>query len=189
MPTNANTFNSRVTSEALEKKFRDTFPAQGGAELIQDLYAQGTIVPVVDFTAAAEGSALRGDLQEAWDFSTGHLNIVAGGSNDVITTPGFWLVDLTYSGLAAITSSSRVTAQVNIYDGATAKVVWAQTNSINSANNELQAIVEAKFVVYLRSGDSLRARIQSANYAMDIWYRQIADVYGNLTQPLGYVAQ
>ena len=39
MPTNENTYNSRVTSEALEKKYRDVFPSQGGAELVDDLYA------------------------------------------------------------------------------------------------------------------------------------------------------
>ena len=86
MPTNQNAYNSRVTSEALEKKFRDSFTSQGGAELVDDLYASGVIVPVVDFTAAAEGSALRSDLQVAWDFSTGHNRINTTTTTTIINT-------------------------------------------------------------------------------------------------------
>ena len=94
MPTQSTTYNSRVTDEALEKRFRDTFKAQGGAELVDDLYAQGVIVPVVDFTAAATGQQLAQNLQTAWDFSTGN------GSADNATTAfisnsGFWLINWT----------------------------------------------------------------------------------------------
>ena len=75
MPTNANTFNSRVTSEALEAKYRQVFPSQGGAELPQDLFASGVIQPVVDFSSVAEGSVLAPNLQTAWDFSTGNSTV------------------------------------------------------------------------------------------------------------------
>ena len=86
MPTNQNAYNSRVTDESLEKKFRDTFKSQGGAELVDDLYASGVIVPVVDFTAAAQGSELRSDLQSAWDFATSSTSIVNSVNFSLITT-------------------------------------------------------------------------------------------------------
>ena len=88
MPTQATTYNSRVTDEALEKRFRDTFRSQGGAELVDDLYAQGVIVPVVDFTAAATGQQLSQNLQTAWDFSTG-FNQVINTSTTIINNAGF----------------------------------------------------------------------------------------------------
>ena len=80
------TYNARVTTEALEKKFRDTFPSQVGAELVDDLYASGVIVPTVDFTAAAQGSELRSDLQTAWDFATGY-SAVNNANVDIVTNP------------------------------------------------------------------------------------------------------
>ena len=98
MPTQQTTYNSRVTSESLEKKFRDTFTAQGGAELVDDLYASGVVVPIVDFTAAAEGSALRSDLQTAWDFATNIVQITSTSDTTIVTTPGFWKVDIIYNG-------------------------------------------------------------------------------------------
>lgn len=185
MPTNANTFNSRVTSEALEAKFRQTFPSQGGAELVQDLFASGVIVPTVDFTSVAEGSALRSDLQQAWDFSTGTVQITNLSYVTIVNTPGFWLVDLSYTGF--ITTASRNSAIIRINDGATQKNVWGFTSATSTASTG--AVLEDKFVVFLRSGDTLEGKAQGSSSSFDIWYRQIADVYGNLTQPLGYSPQ
>src|SRR6056300_672069 len=104
MPTNANTFNSRVTSEALEAKYRQVFPAQGGAELVQDLFASGVIQPVVDFSTVAEGSVLPAELQQAWDFATGKSTITAATPTTIINNTGFWLVDFTYTGAGVSTS-------------------------------------------------------------------------------------
>ena len=183
MPTNANTFNSRVTSEALEKKFRDVFPAQGGAELVQDLFASGVIQPVIDFSSVAEGSVLSQNLQTAWDFATGSQSVTAATYQTVISNPGFWKVDL--NAHIIIGSSSAGTAAVDIYDGATSKPVWAFTNGITS--NAFDSMASNEFIVFLRSGDVLRAKAQFAGFPVDIWYRQIADVNGNLVNPLGFV--
>ena len=101
-------YNARVTTETLEKKFRDTFPSQAGAELVDDLYASGVIVPVVDFTAAAEGSELRADLQTSTDFATGHVELGSNASNTFVSTPGFWNVDI-IAGITGSSTSSAVT--------------------------------------------------------------------------------
>ena len=186
MPTNATTFNSRVTSEALEKKFRDVFPAQGGAELIQDLYASGVIQPVIDFSSVAEGSILPANLQTAWDFATGSQQIISTTPTNIITNTGFWLVDLTYAGYERTTVATRVSATVDIFDGTTAKQVWAFSNAVNRATQEEVSIIENKFVVFLRTGDVLRGKTQGSDYTLDVWYRQIADVNGNLVNPLGF---
>lgn len=181
MPTNANTFNSRVTSEALEAKFRQTFPAQGGAELVQDLFASGVIQPIVDFTSVAEGSGLPEMLQTAWDFSTGH-STVTNATTTVITNTGFWRVDLVNS---MFFDSLAKEAKVYIDSGVATKVVW-EKNSYSTGVAESNATTEDQFVVFLRSGDSLVASSSSGANTIDIWYRQIADVYGNLVNPLGF---
>lgn len=187
MPTQQTTYNSRVTDEALEKKFRDTFKSQGGAELVDDLYAQGVIVPIVDFTAAAQGSELRSDLQSAWDFATGFLNISSTSDTTIINNTGFWQVDLIYTGITA-TGGGATRARVAIYDGATAKTIWDLRNYVTASGNTFSSSLESKFIVFLRAGDELQGRTQNTNANMSVWYRQIADVNGNLTNPLGFTS-
>ena len=185
MPTNANTFNSRVTSESLEKKFRDTFPSQGGAELVQDLFASGVIVPTVDFTAAAEGSALRSDLQSAWDFSTGYQQVNSSvASFTLITNSGFWKVQTNANwrdqGLGE-------TGNLFIDDGASTKIIWEFTIASNLTTDQ-EGVSSSEMVVFLRAGDSLKASCVGTTL-QDVVWRQIADVNGNLVNPLGFVSQ
>jgi len=177
MPTNANTFNSRVTSEALERKFRDVFPAQGGAELVQDLYASGVVQPVIDFSSVAEGSVLPELLQTAWDFSNGS-NQVNNNTTTIINNPGFWLVDL----FASKHGAPSANGYIRINDGATNKSVWQ--GFFHDGGTSL--IAEAKFVVFLRSGDILTVSSDQPALVMNTWWRQIADVNGTLVNPLGF---
>lgn len=186
MPTQATTYNSRVTDEALEKKFRDTFKSQGGAELVDDLYASGVIMPVVDFTAAAQGSELRSDLQTSWDFSTENA-VVNNGNSNLTSTPGFYKVDLIASTNDFARASVTTIARVGIYDGATLKNVWIWS-TVGQAGTAPEAVAEASFIVYLRSGDTLNAKALAASETLNIWYRQIADVNGNLVNPLGFTS-
>jgi|TARA_B100001093_G_scaffold60891_1_gene51306 hypothetical protein len=187
MPTQATTYNSRVTDEALEKKFRDTFKSQGGAELIDDLYASGVIMPVVDFTAAAQGSELRSDLQTAWDFAT-TMSTLTGVSNfSLISTPGFYQVDLICTTNDAARASPTTIAELILYDGSTLKRIWRWT-TVGQAGTVPIALAEGKFVVYLRSGDTLQATVPATSETLNVWYRQIADVSGNLVNPLGFTS-
>lgn len=184
MPTNQNVYNSRVTDEALEKRFRDTFKSQGGAELVDDLYAQGVIVPVVDFTAAATGDVLATNLQTAWDFSTGY-NQITGGSTAIILNAGFWQVDLTFTGEIA-GGSVLNRGRVYISAGGVQKNVWSISRASGSVDQD--NVTDGSFVVFLRSGDALNAEAQGAANVMDIWYRQIATVNGDLVNPFGFTS-
>lgn len=184
MSTNANVFNSRVTSEALEAKYRQVFPAQAGAELIQDLYASGVIQPVIDFSSVAEGSFLAANLQTAWDFSTGSAQINNSTVN-LVTTPGFWKVDLTNTSdidTAAVANNARV----EIFDGITAKQIWGVSSFITGGVNSFALVESNSFIVYLRAGDTLRGISTQTASTLDVWYRQVADVNGNLVNPLGF---
>jgi len=181
MPTNTNAYNSRVTDEALEKRFRDTFRSQGGAELVDDLYAQGVIVPIVDFTAAATGQQLQENLQTAWDFTTGQ-NSVTNTTTTLITNAGFWQVDLI---VTTNDDTSGNDADIRISDGLSTKKVWAIEGT--GAGSSQAYVAEGKFVVFLRSGDSLTATVgQFAE--LSVWYRQIATVNGDLIDPSGFTS-
>jgi hypothetical protein len=185
MPTNANGYNSRITDETLEKKFRDSFRAQGGAELVDDLYASGVIVPVIDFSDAALGSTLSQNLQTAWDFTTGHRSVV-NTTTTLISNAGFWKVDLNHAGFVSVGASSMI-ARLNITDGLTSKVIW-QNQSVNNAANTGGFAVSNEFVVFLRSGDSLTATTTNNLSVLNVWYRQIADISGDLVNPSGFTS-
>ena len=184
MPIQTTTYNSRVTDEALEKKFRDTFKSQGGAELVDDLYAQGTIVPIVDFTAAAQGSELRSDLQTSWDYASDTNLNSAGTSNTVITTPGFWKLNVNMSVESTV---ADLTARLQITDGSAPKTFWRWSFSAGSAT-DIEANSSWDAIIFLRSGDSLKSVCSSAQIRIAVGYRQIADVYGNLVNPLGFTS-
>ena len=181
MPTNQNAYNSRVTDEALEKKFRDTFKSQGGAELVDDLYASGVIQPVVDFTAAAQGSELRSDLQSAWDFATGFNSIFDTGTT-IINTSGFWKIGLTASVLD-MDGSSQV---IEMTDGSSFKTIWKNQGAAVSGTQP--GTFSDTFTVFVRSGDRIIATSTGTTKRLNVWYRQIADVSGNLTNPLGFTS-
>jgi hypothetical protein len=185
MPTNANAYNSRITDETLEQRFRTTFKSQGGAELVDDLYASGVIVPVVDFTQAAIGSILDQQLQEAWDFSTGH-NTISNTTTQFITNPGFWKITANFFFRP---SSAAYNASLQIGDGLGFKTLFRiDTPNVGSAsNNDIE--LATTFYVFLRSGDFVQGSTNNAAVNMNVSYRQIADLYGNLNNPLGFVSQ
>lgn len=181
MPTNENTYNSRVTSESLEAKFRQVFPSQGGSELISDLYASGVIQPVIDFSSVAEGSVLSEDLQTAWDFSTGSTD-TAGASSTLVTTPGFWKISSQVT-LATIVST-QVEASIYINDGTSTKIIFKFLEFGSTPDFFINTSWEG--VVFLRSGDSLKQITNQSSCSISTRYRQIADVNGNLVNPLGF---
>ena len=184
MPTNQNVYNSRVTDEALEKKFRDTFKSQGGAELVDDLYASGVVIPVVDFSDAAAGSVLPQNLQTAYDFATINVSRSSIGTSTVTSTPGFYQIFYYYNLFTGGGAGSA--SAVAIFDGTSEKTIYnvGQTSSGNNA----EELGQTDFVCYLRSGDSLRLKTFISTHFASISARQIADVSGNLINPLGFVS-
>ncbi len=150
----------------------------------EDLQASNVITPIIDLTTAAEGATTAQNLQTAWDFSTG-FNEVTTTSATIINNPGFWKVDLN----AHIFGSGTCQWQVAITDGLTSKPIW-EFNSKAASIANASTITENSFVVFLRAGDSMTAGVSaSVNYPINIWYRQIADVNGNLVNPLGFTPQ
>ena len=172
--------------EAIEEDLNSNFPSQGQGNPPLYYSLSEVVVPTYSINSVAEGSGLPEVLQQAWDFSTGNAQINNASYQNVITNTGFWLVDLTYAGYNATTGAGRQNANVDIYDGITSKPVWGVTNSTNQAAVATNPVIESKFVVFLRSGDILRARTQNVDHTIDIWYRQIATVNGQLVNPLGF---
>lgn len=165
----------------LYAQFRQDFPAQAGEGITGDLNYSDTIVPIVDMTSAAGEGLLAENLQTAWDFSTG-FNQVVGATSTIISNTGFWKVDLSI-WIAYATGPAQ--AKLEISDGTTSKTVYSVAQPSITPLNEYFQTTDESFVVFLRSGDSLVATA-SANHQIDVWYRQIADLNGNPTNPQGF---
>ena len=161
----------------LYARFRQDFPAQAGEGLVADLNYSDTIVPIIDMTDAAGEGVLPTDLQTAWDFTTGHAKVIQAFATP-ITTAGFWKVGLTATMQAG---GAAKQARIFISDGATSNEIWEWSSTIN-ANNAL-TVLQDSFVIFLRSGDSLQVQSVDVDTTINIWYRQIADLNGNLINP------
>ena len=169
-----------VTSEALQAQIRSLLPSQQGFG--EDLQASNVITPVIDLTAAAEGSGLPVNLQNAWDFATGSAS-VSNTTSTIVTTTGFWKLNLVYTHFE---NGSGRSSSLFINDGATDKTIWNFATS--SASSAFLSNLEETFFIYLRAGDSIKATADIA-CNMSIAYRQVATVTGELVNPLGFTSE
>ena len=171
-----------ITSEALQATIRRLLPSQQGFG--EDLQAINVVTPIIDLTPTAEGSILPTSLQQAWDFSTGH-NTVAGSAVNLIASPGFWRVFVNLNAFNRATPAYN--AVISLTDGLSSKVIWEMNGA--SGSDLAGAPISVDFIVYLRTGDTLTGLTNLSAFTMDVSYRSVADVTGNLTNPSGFVSQ
>lgn len=171
-----------VTSEALEAQIRDLLPSQNGFS--EDLQATNVITPIIDLTAAAEGTSTPEILQTALAFGSNTAFSAAGTTVTLANTAGFFRI----TGVMSITSNSgaQYDASINITDGLTSKQLFAYQSRAVAGGLTSQNI---DFVVFLRSGDSISATTSNSAALMAGSTRQIATVTGDLVYPVGYTPQ
>lgn len=166
-----------IKSTAIEDKINQLLPSQGGFQPGVDFSASTMVIPVVDLTETAEGSALRQDLQRAISHTNATSFNLQNTSGTIINTPGYWQVQGTVAGQSDVGSSTDTSLVIN--DGTTSKVLF-QTETITNPGSQFFGFFIHPFVIKLEAGDSL---IGSA----DLYSRlsgtcnQIADINGNLT--------
>ena len=157
-----------IKSQPLEDKINQLLPSQGGFQAGVDLSASTTVIPIVDLTETAEGSAVRQDLQTAISFKDNTAFAIAGTTTTIVNTTGYYRI----FGV----SSARGDYQNNfiLNDGATTKKVWGHWSEGN---------VEFDFIVFLSAGDSIQGESTNASSFLNGSSKQIADINGNLTDP------
>ena len=165
-----------IKSTLLEDKVRQLLPSQGGAGAGFDLSASTQIIPVVDLTESAEGSNLREDLQKSFSTTSITSFSVSNATNTVlVSSTGYFRV----FGVARMYTNK--TSSFNLFDGATSKNIiefgipvafdFAQTTPFD-------------FIVFLPAGNSLRATTSATSAILTGNTRQIADIDGNLVNPV-----
>lgn len=171
-----------VTSETLQAKIRELLPSQQGFG--NDLQASNVIIPVVDLTAAAEGSALPVSMQQSLAFGSQTAFDVANTTTTIISGTGFYRV---VGGITVDYSTGALqSVKITMSDGISTKTVY-QFGAAATTSGTRTAFTNVDLVFFLSSGDSVSVTSTSvARFAGSS--RQIADVNGNLVNPSGFVA-
>jgi len=161
-----------INSSTIEQKINQLLPSQGGMGAGIDFSASTMVIPIVDITESASGSALREDLQTSVDFATTRTSIT-GLNVDIIATTGFYKVDV------MVKSGGSADINLLINDGASDQII--KTYAFTAA----QTILDS-FVIFLRAGDTFRGSNFTATAECRTHTRQIADITGSITSPLGF---
>jgi len=169
----------RITSEALQATVRRLLPSQQGFG--EDLQASNVITPIIDLTPTAEGSALPLELSTASAHSSNTLFQVSDTNTDVINTAGFYRVIGTST--VKVASGARFNS-LRIVDASTTEVFWRHRATGGIANEVV--CLDFDLNVFLRAGDTLNVSSSGVDCIIVGSVRQIADVYGNITNPTGF---
>jgi len=174
---------STVTSEALQLKLRQLLPSQQGFGT--DLSASDTIIPIIDLTAAAEGSDVPEFLQTALAFGSQTGFTVSNTTTTVANTAGFYRIVGTSN--IKTDGAATVAVTININDGLGNKQMWGHSQT--GSGTAYASATSYDFVVFLRSGDSLNVVSGDVEGIARGSVRQVADVNGVLVQPVGFTPQ
>ena len=174
-----------VNSEALQTQIRDLLPSQNGFG--SELQASNVIMPIIDLTAAAEGTTTPISMQQALAFGS-QTAFSAANSTDVIeNSPGFYRI-FGNSSQRNIAGSGNVSTSLTMTDGATVKTIWSQVMAPISGGSSPQQSITVNFdlIVFLAAGESISAVSDNVNSHIIGSSRQVADGSGTLTNPNGF---
>lgn len=164
-----------VVSEALEAQVRDLLPSQRGFG--EDLQASNVITPIIDLTATAQGTTTPEYLQRAFDYTIDNVSIASGAEATITSTPGFYQINYRVLNPGASAGYS-----MRITDGVTPKIVWSEAIFANTAQSGIAPIM------FVASGNTL-TWINGTGPGAVCYFRQVADVNGNLVNPQGFMPQ
>jgi len=165
-----------IKSQQIEDKINQLLPTQGGFQPGVDFSASTMVIPIVDLTETAEGSALRQDLQTSFGFNGTTSHNIRNATTTMVNTTGYFRV---FGNLTALSQGSSITCTLSFTDGATTKVLVDG----KVANTATANVVPFDFIVKLEAGDSLVGASSNTAAIITAVTRQIADINGNLTNP------
>ena len=166
-----------IKSNAIEDKINQLLPSQGGFQPGIDFSASTMVIPIVDLTETAEGSALRLDLQKAFTQTNVTFQETNNTTDTPINTTGYWLTEIQCATTGDNTNVMR--SQVIVNDGTTDKVIF----SFAFPNTTGNAAIEKTLIIKLSAGESIKQTTNQPGAIISVSYRQVADINGNLINP------
>jgi len=167
--------------EAIEEDLNSNFPSQGQGNPPLYYSLSEVVVPTYSINNVAEGTSLPQYLQTAYDFSTANQK-TANATNTIVTNTGFWQVNAVLTWDAG--GAAGKFARLFIDDGVSTKNVWGMAD--DSAAGNVNSVLFQQTIIYLRSGDTLKAQTNDVKFVLETFARQVADINGNLVNPLGF---
>lgn len=168
-------------SEDFQRAFRNQFPAQQSSG--RDLHVSDVVIPVVDFTPTASGASLPENLRQSRNGNTVNTGLIQTdtGANDITGVgAGFWALNQTFN------STGDMYGRIQIVDG-------VDTYRLSELSGLASATVNQSenFIMYLPAGFTAQTflAVTSGNLKWNVYCTQLADVNGNLKEPLGYFPQ
>jgi len=172
-----------VVSEALEAQIRELLPSQRGFG--EDLQASNVITPIIDLTAAAQGTSTPEYLQTALAYGSQTSFLINNTSTSLAATPGFYRIIGTASAKTVAATDGDIYFEMT--DGTTAKRIWNYLITDNGTVNNVN--VSYDFNVFVASGITLNGFTNRNETYLAGSIRQIADVNGVLVNPAGFTPQ
>lgn len=170
--------NYEIVNKTLETQVAALLPSVAGYG--GNLRATNTIIPIVDLTAAAEGSSLPANMQQALAFGSQTVFNVENTTTTVINSPGFYRCVGTVGGKTA--TSAAKAAGIKLTDGVSTKIVWATEDfGANTLFN-----VPFDYIIFLAAGESLQFFTENTRVYAIGSVRQVATVDGTLVTPSGF---
>jgi len=162
-----------IKSQQIEDKINQSLPSQGGSQPGLDFSASTMVIPIVDLTETAEGSALRQDLQTSFSLTSSNTFNFNTATQTLINTTGYYRV----FGSNSFINTSQIAFQLT--DGLSSKNILVQ-----NGYNGFSFNIPYDFIVFLPAGNSLRAVSTNSSAQCTGLARQIADINGNLVNPV-----
>tara|TARA_R100000664_G_C2719627_1_gene113562 strand:- start:142 stop:675 length:534 start_codon:yes stop_codon:yes gene_type:complete len=171
-----------IKSQQIEDKINQLLPSQGGFQAGVDFSASTMVIPIVDLTETAEGSALRQDLQSSLSLTTVTSTNISGTTTTFINTTGYFRIfGNCYIG-SSNSPATNSSADIKITDGTTSKVL-ARFRQDSISDVARTQNVPFDFIVFLEAGDSVNGNTSDTQSELQIASRQLADINGNLVNP------
>jgi len=174
-----------VNSEALQTQIRDLLPSQNGFG--SELQASNVITPIIDLTAAAEGSTTPISMQQALSFGSQTAFSAAGATDVIENSPGFYRI-FGNSTQRCTVGGGDVSTRLTMTDGLSVKTIWKQIFPEIAVGTAPEQFVSVNFdlIVFLAAGESISAESSNGNSHITGSSRQVADGSGTLINPSGF---
>jgi len=169
-----------IKSEVIESKINQLLPSQSGFGAGIDFSASTMVIPIIDLTETASGSSIREDLQTSLSLTSITSFNVANATSTLVNTTGYFRIFGTMS--STFSASAAKDGKFSLTDGTTTKIITQFIVDSSSGDNFF--MLPFDFIVFLPAGVSLTATSNRAEMHLVGNTRQIADVTGNLVNPL-----
>lgn len=173
--------NYEIVNPTLETQVATLLPSVAGYG--GNLRSTNTIIPIVDLTAAAEGTTLPESLQQALAFGSQTAFQVINTASNIITNTGFWRIVGTATARSAAGSDTGI--ELAMTDGLSTKKIWQFRLAANSTG-DYEASGSVDLVVFVDTGITVSATSLSAGDCFAGSVRQLASKDGVLVDPAGF---